>query len=528
LSSETSVKKSANYSDFSAGILVTSENIGANRTADRRGAALTPPIDPDYRAGDAFERNPSRNHRMKLTFHGAAGEVTGSQHLIETEKLRVLLDCGLFQGRRAEARAKNERFRCEPKRLDGVILSHAHIDHCGNLPGLYKAGYRGPIFCTPATADIAKIMLADSAHIQLEDLRYLKRHLAPGHPPIEPLYDEEDAAATVKLFETLPYGAWHDLADDFRVRFAEAGHILGSAIVELEIRERGTWKRVVFTGDLGRRDIPLLRDPQLVDGCDVLITESTYGSRIHPAPSDLQAELLTILKTTVEKKGKVIIPAFSLGRTQTIVYFLNRLHNDGLLPPIQVFVDSPLSKELTAVHRYHTQEMDSELLGMMRSDPDPFSFPGLTYVSSQQESMNLNRRPGPFVIIAASGMCENGRVVHHLKHAVDDDRNTVAIIGFQAEYTLGRQLVERRPMVRIFDKLIPLRANVAVLQGLSAHADAEDFRWWFNNLSASGRGVGRAFIVHGEAEGANAVARLLDDICDEPPTIPKLHESFEV
>jgi metallo-beta-lactamase family protein len=465
---------------------------------------------------------------MKVTFFGAAGEVTGSQHLIETDRLRVLLDCGLFQGRRADARAKNEHFRCQPKRLDGVILSHAHIDHCGNLPGLYKAGFRGPIFCTPATADIAHLMLSDSARIQQEDVRYLRRHLEPGHPPIEPLYDIDDVAATVKLFEALPYGQWHDLAEHVRVRFSDAGHILGSAIVELEIRERGTWRRIVFTGDLGRRKTPLLRDPQLVDGCDVLITESTYGSRLHPPPSDLQAALLKILKRIMERNGKMIIPAFSLGRTQSVVYFLNHLYNQGLLPPIQVFVDSPLSKELTSVYRRHTHEMDVELLQVMRNDPDPFSFPGLTYVSTQEESMNLNHRPGPFVVIAASGMCENGRVVHHLKHAVEDDRNTVVIIGFQAEHTLGRQLVEKRSTVRIFDKYVPLRADVEVLLGLSAHADAEDFRWWFSHLAKSGRGVGRAFVVHGEAEGANAVAKMLDDVCDEPPTIPQLYESFDV
>lgn len=465
---------------------------------------------------------------MKLTFLGAAGEVTGTQHLIETDRLRVLLDCGLFQGRRAEARAKNEQFRCRPKELDGVILSHAHIDHCGNLPRLVRSGYRGPIFCTPATADIAKIMLADSARIQMEDARYLKRKLEPGHPPIEPLYDEDDARATVKLFETLPYGQWHELAEYFRVRFAEAGHILGSAIVEMEIRERGTWRRVVFTGDLGRRNIPLLRDPQVVDGCDVLITESTYGNRVHPTTSNLQAELLEVLRRTIERKGKVIIPAFSLGRTQTIVYFLNMLYNDGLLPPVQVFVDSPLSRELTAVHRRNLGVMDADVRAAMRTDPDPFSFGGLTYIATREESMALNHRPGPCVIIAASGMCENGRVVHHLKHAVDNDRNAVVIIGFQAEHTLGRQLQDRHDKVRIFDRLIPLRAEVSSLQGLSAHADAEDFRWWFGNLSKSGRGVGRAFIVHGEAAGAHGVATLLDDVCDEPPTIPQLYESFEV
>jgi metallo-beta-lactamase family protein len=465
---------------------------------------------------------------MRLTFLGAAGEVTGSQHLIETDRLRLLLDCGLFQGRRAEARAKNEQFRCQPKQLHGVILSHAHIDHCGNLPGLVRAGYRGPIFCTPGTADVARLMLADSARIQMEDARYLHKHLSAPHPPVEPLYDEDDAAATCRLLETLPYHQWHDLADDVRLRFADAGHILGSAIVELEIRERGGWKPIVFTGDLGRRNIPLLRDPNLVEGCDVLITESTYGSRLHPPAADLKAALLKIIRRAVERQGKVIIPAFSLGRTQNVVYFLNELFNEGLLPAVQVFVDSPLSKNITAVYRGHTAEMDADVLHLVRNDPDPFSFGGLTYVSTQQESMGLNRRPGPFVVIAAGGMCENGRIVHHLAHTVDDDRNTIVIIGFQAANTLGRRIVERQPKIRIFDRWMPLRADVEILNGLSAHADAEDFRWWFEHLASSGRGVGRAFIVHGEAEGARGVSQILHDICDEPPAIPQLYESFEV
>jgi metallo-beta-lactamase family protein len=329
---------------------------------------------------------------MKLTFLGAAGEVTGSQHLIETETLRVLLDCGLFQGRRAEARQKNEQFLCHPKELSGVILSHAHADHCGNLPGLYKAGYRGPIFCTPATRDIAQVMLLDSSHIQQEDAKYLQQKLGPDHPPIEPLYDDDDVAGVMECMETIPYGEWHDLSKDFRLRFSDAGHILGSVITEMEIRERGDWKRVVFTGDLGRRGLPLLNDPQRVGGCDVLITESTYGNRIHPAADDIKQGLKRILKSAEQHRSRVVIPAFSLGRTQTLVYFLNDLFNAGELPSVPVFVDSPLSREITAEYRRHANIMDVAFQRVLQSDKDPFAFPGLKYVASQQESVSLNHR----------------------------------------------------------------------------------------------------------------------------------------
>ncbi len=464
---------------------------------------------------------------MRITFLGAAGEVTGSQHLIETETLRVLLDCGFFQGHRAEARKKNEQFLCHPKELSGVILSHAHADHCGNLPGLYKAGYRGPIFCTPATRDIAEVMLLDSAHIQQEDAKYLRQRLGPNHPPIEPLYDDADVAGVVDCMETIPYGEWHDLSKDFRLRFTDAGHILGSAISEMEIRERGDWKRVVFTGDLGRRGLPLLNDLHRVAGCDVLITESTYGNRIHPPASDIKQHLKQLLTVAAKKGSKVIIPAFSLGRTQTLVYFLNELFNAGELPSIPVFVDSPLSREITAVYRRHSDVMDAEFQRALLTDKDPFAFPGLKYVASQQESVGLNHRKGPFVVIASSGMCEAGRVVHHLRHAIEDPNNFVVLIGFQAENTLGRKLQDQWRTVRIFDRLIELNAQVESLQGLSAHADAADFKWWFEGLTAD-RGVGRAFIVHGEAPAAQALAHLLEEVCDEPPTVPQFGQSFDV
>ncbi len=464
---------------------------------------------------------------MKITFLGAAGEVTGSQHLIESDRVRLLLDCGLFQGHRAESRLKNEKFFCDPKNLDGVILSHAHIDHCGNLPGLYKAGFRGPIFCTEATAEIAEIMLEDSAGIQQEDARYIKRHWTPGGPNTEPLYTQDDVRRCCKLFETLNYHEWHELSPDVKVRFSDAGHILGSAIVEAEIRDANQRKRIVFTGDLGRRHTPLLRDPEFVEGCDVLISESTYGDRVHPPVEDTRKELIRIFNETKALDGKVIIPAFSLGRTQHILYFLNDLVNAGKVPRMPIFVDSPLSSKLTNVFRRYSGIMDEEAQQASERDSDLFGFPGLVFVNSQSESMELNKRKGPYVVIAASGMCENGRVRHHLKHGVGDENNTIVIIGFQAQHTLGRRLVERQPRVRIFDRDYPVRAKIEVLNGLSAHADAEDFRWWFEHLSQQG-GAQQTFLVHGETKSAQSLAALVHDLCNTDPIIPQRLQSFEV
>jgi metallo-beta-lactamase family protein len=464
---------------------------------------------------------------MKLTFLGAAGEVTGSQHLIETSHRRILLDCGFFQGHRAESRQKNEQFFCRPKDLDGVILSHAHTDHVGNLPGLYKAGFRGPIFCTPPTADVADVMLHDSIRIQEEDAKYLSRALGPTHPPLGPLYEESHVVGVVKRLETCPYGMWHQLAPDFKVRFSDAGHILGSAIVEIELEDDRTWKRIIFTGDLGRRGLPLLRDPQLVDGGDVLITESTYGDRLHEAAHDIETHLERIIHTVTQRGGRVVIPAFSLGRTQTLVYYLNRLHNSGRLPRIPVYVDSPLSKEITSVYRRHMNELDGEFQRELQTDKDPFAFPGLRYVNSASESAGLNHLREPFVVIASSGMCEAGRIVHHLKHSVSDEKNAIVIIGFQAQHTLGRRIQERQPYLRIFDRQVPLRADVEVLSGLSAHADAADFRWWFDHLAATG-GVGQAFIVHGEERSARAVAEMLENVSNEPAVIPHFRQTFEI
>lgn len=464
---------------------------------------------------------------MKLSFLGAAGEVTGSQHLIETRALRLLLDCGLFQGPRAASRRKNETFHCDPVNLDALILSHAHIDHSGNVPGLVRAGFDGPVYCTEATADVAEIMLRDAAKIQQEDAAYLSRKLNPGHPPVEPLYDMDDVKKLRGLFRPLPYHKWHEIDEKCRIRFLDAGHILGSAITEIDLFDGGEWKRVVFTGDLGRRDMPLLRDPEPIERCDVLICESTYGNRVHSPVSDIKHELLRIFKEAVAVEGKVVIPAFSLGRTQRLVYFLNNLTNEGLLPNIPIFIDSPLSNRLTSVYRDHKDIMDEDVQKVLETDHDPFGFQGLTFVASRDESIALNKRKGPFAVIAASGMCESGRVVHHLKHAVGHVENAIVMIGYQAPHTLGRRISDREPKVRIYDRQIPLRAHVEKIDGLSAHADVTDFKWWYEQAASAG-GIGKCFLVHGETDSANDLAKVVDEFCDESPVVPELYQSFEI
>ena len=444
-----------------------------------------------------------------VTFCGAARTVTGSMHLVEADGRKVLLDCGLFQGRRDEARERNTRFPFAPKSLDAVVLSHAHIDHCGNLPNLVKQGFSGPIFCTPATRDLLAVMLADSAKIQQEDAEYLNRKRTPGEPRVEPLYTQPDAHRTLRLCEGFPYGRPFQVVKDVQCQFADAGHLLGSATVALTLHTDGRDRRLTFTGDLGRRGLPILRDPEPVPAGDLLISESTYGGKTHE-PVDLLADALgEVVRRTFDRGGKVLVPAFSLGRTQTIVYYLHQLINADLLPDLPVFVDSPLSANATEVFRLHPECFDEETALLLADQPDLFGDKHVRYVRHVEESMRLNTRREPCVIIASSGMCESGRILHHLRHNIEDPRNTVLIIGYQAEGTLGRRLVERQAEVRIHGKVRQLKAEVAVMNGFSSHADQGDFDAFLGPLAGQ---VKQVCLVHGEPDRAAALAARLREL----------------
>jgi metallo-beta-lactamase family protein len=466
---------------------------------------------------------------MKITFCGAAQTVTGSQHLVEINGHRILLDCGLFQGHRAEARKRNTHFHYDPKQLDCVILSHAHTDHAGNLPTLVRAGFRGPIYCTAATADISTVMLKDSAKIQEEDAAFLNKHKRRrGEPTIEPLYDMEDADRTAEQFRKQKYFEPFEPLRGISVRFWDAGHVLGSAIVQIDVAGApgaAGARRLVFTGDLGRRKLPILRDPMTVRDVNILISESTYGDHVHEDTDTLRTELLSILHQVVERRGKVVIPAFALGRTQNVVYYLNQLFEEGKLPRVPIYVDSPLSLKLTDAYRNHEDCFDADTWRILRDDPDVFGFFGLTYVSSSEESKRLNRTDGPFVVIASSGMCEAGRVLHHLRYSVEDPRNAILMVGYQAGETLGRRIAERQPRLRIMDDWFDLKAEVYCLDGLSAHADRNDFQWWYE---ATGGGIEHAFLVHGELDAMTGLTPLLQAFVKNPVRTPAMYESVEL
>lgn len=470
--------------------------------------------------------NPGMNNSSsapRVTFWGAARTVTGSMHLVEANGFRLLLDCGLYQGRRAEARERNSKFPFDPKGINAVVLSHAHVDHCGNLPNLVRQGFHGPIYCTAATADLAKVMLADSGKIQEEDAFHLNRHRPPGTPAVEPLYTRDDANRTAPLFHGLPYDRPQSLKDGIQFRFVEAGHIIGSAMVGMTIRAGGKDHTLTFTGDLGRRGLPILRDPAPVPPASVLISESTYGGQLHGPVNELAETLAAIVKRTVARGGQVLIPAFSLGRTQTLVFYFHQLFQDGALDPIPIYVDSPLASDATEVFRLHPECFDEETSRLLQEDPKLFGGRLVHYLHSVDESKQLNDRKEPCVIIAASGMCEAGRILHHLKHHVEDSRTTILLAGFQAPDTLGRKLMDKVPEVRILDNTYRPKAETITLSGFSSHADQKDFDTFLGPLAGK---VLHVRLVHGEVDRSEALAGRLRQMGFADVVIPDRGQSI--
>jgi len=460
-----------------------------------------------------------------VTFWGAARTVTGSMHRLDACGRSLLLDCGLFQGRRDESRRRNQAFPFRPKGIDAVLLSHAHIDHCGNLPNLVRQGFAGPIYCTPATRALAGVMLGDAAKIHEEDAAYLNRHREKGAPAVEPIYDGRDVYRTLLRLQAVPYDTPFAVGPGLEARFADAGHLLGSAMIGLGMEAPGGERRLTFTGDLGRPGLPILRDPEPVPAGDLLISESTYGGHTHEPVEETAERLGQVVRQTADRGGQLIIPAFSVGRTQTIVYFLHQLMNAGRLRDLPVFVDSPMAVRATEVFRAHPECFNDETLRLLRESPDLFGERHVRYVEKVHDSIALNDRQEPCVIISASGMCEAGRILHHLKHHVEDPRSTILIVGFQAPDTLGRRLVERRPEVRILGRTFALKAEVVVLNGLSSHADHGDLLRSLGPLAGTAR---RVRLVHGEPERAAALAEGLRAAGFEDVAIPDRGESAVV
>ncbi len=465
---------------------------------------------------------------MHIHFHGAAQTVTGSQHLLEINGTRLLLDCGLFQGRRAEAYERNRHFPFDPRTVDAVILSHAHIDHSGNLPNLVKSGFTGLIYATQATVSLSDIMLRDSGHIQEYDAEFVNRKRAQrGEPPIEPIYTIADAERVSDQFRGFRYTQPFEPVPGVIARFIEAGHILGSAAVSLEIEEKGRKLRLWFSGDIGRYDLPILRDPVLPDGAEeYLIMECTYGDKTHEPVEAAFDEFREVVKKTVKRGGKVIIPAFAVGRTQELVYYLNQMINNGELHPIPVFVDSPLAINATEAFEQHPECYDKETHEFIRSRRHPaLEFKTLSYTRSVEESKAINNVKGPAIIISASGMAETGRILHHLRNNIENSKNTILIVSWQAPYTLGRRLAERERQIKIFGEIHYRRADIATIGGLSSHAGQNllvDYA-----LSAR-KSLKQVFLVHGEPRAALALQEKLKDHRLTKVHYPETNVSIEI
>ncbi|WP_420628330.1 MBL fold metallo-hydrolase RNA specificity domain-containing protein [Candidatus Leptofilum sp.] len=469
---------------------------------------------------------------MEITFHGAVRTVTGSQHLVEVNGLKILLDCGLYQGSRKESYSRNQNLPFNANEVDVLVLSHAHIDHSGNIPNLVKSGFTGDIVCTYATRDLCAIMLRDSAKIQQYDIEYVnKKRKKQNLPPVEPIYTISDAVQSLKHFIGIGYERPYKLTPNISLTFYDAGHILGSAIVALDIvdQEEKRDVRLVFTGDIGRPNRPILRDPTFLDEADVLLIESTYGNRHHAELDEAKTKLQKIVNSTCKRSGKLIVPAFAVGRTQELVYRLHQLVEAQKIPhDLPIFVDSPLAIDATGIYRLHPEAYDEETHEFLAGDRhgDPFGFEMMRYTRTTRESKELNFLRQPAVIISASGMAEAGRILHHLKNNVEDPRNTILIVGWQAPHTLGRRIVEKQSKIRIFGEEYQLKAEVATINGLSAHADRAELLEWTGRLKKRPL---HTFIVHGEEEASLAFAEALHQEQQfENVAVPELGQKFKV
>ncbi len=464
---------------------------------------------------------------MKIQFIGAAQAVTGSMHLIETNKKKFLLDCGMYQGKRKLAYEINKNFEYfDPGEIDFLILSHAHIDHSGNLPNLVRNGFKGNIYSTFATRDLATIMLRDSAHIQEKDVEYVnKKRKKKGQNPFEPLYTEKDAEQTLKQFVGLNYHREYQIEDGIRLTFFDAGHILGSAVTYLKINENGKVIYLGFSGDLGRPNLPILKDPEKIPDVDLFICESTYGGRVHDNPENTEEHLVKVINQAIKNKSKIIVPAFSVGRTQELVYWLNNIFEKKKTPKIPIFVDSPLSVNATEVFKLHPECFDFETAQYLVKAKDPFGFSNLTYIKDVEDSKKLNAVEGPCMIIASSGMAEAGRVLHHLKNSIENSNNIVLIVGYAAENTLARKIIDREPTVKIFGEEFKLNADVIVLESLSAHADANELLEYCDRFDKSR--LQNIFLVHGEIDQQKIFQNKLEEAKFKEVIIPERGDEFE-
>ncbi len=464
------------------------------------------------------------NHPI-FRFFGAVRNVTGSKHLLEWRGVRILFDCGMVQGKREKSRKANLHLPFDPKEIDYVLLSHAHIDHSGALPILVREGYRGKVWCTPGTKDLTAVLLEDSARIQEGDAEFLNRHRKEKDPEIEPLYTLEDSAKAIQRLRSKDYYQPFELEEGIEVEFLDAGHIIGSAEVVVTLKEGGREFKIAFTGDHGRKNMPILRDPDPLPDVDVLVTESTYGNRLHPDEKTMEKDLVQIVREEQEDGGRLVIPAFAVGRTQNLIYLFGKLIREGKIAHIPIYVDSPLARAATSVVANHLDDLDADIQKMIKGGHDPFHFQDIHFTRSVEESKALNRIDHPCIIIAASGMCEGGRVLHHLLRSLPRKEDCILIVGFMAPYTLGRRILEGEKQVHIFREEVKVRCQVRTMNGLSAHADYRELVESLKHLAGSAK---KCFVVHGEKDASYSLRDKLLKVGFSEVTVPVEGERYDL